>query len=60
MTVIVRSVHNNILPHIFECKLQFRRDIVDDSFLPKNRKPKPISEPAAEPAQAIPKGQACN
>ena len=28
-------------------KLYFTKDIVDDSFVPKNRKPKPISKPAA-------------
>ena len=38
------------LGHIFEDKLYFTKDIVDDSFVPKNRKPKPIPKPAAKPA----------
>ena len=36
----------------------FTKDIVDDSFVPKNRKPKPISKPAAKPApKPAPKGK---
>ena len=49
MTVIVHFVHNIILPHIFERKLYLMQDVVDDSFIPKNRKPKPIPKPAAMP-----------
>ena len=46
------------LGHVFEDKLYFTKDIVDDSFVPKNRKPKPISKPAAEPApKPAPKGK---
>ena len=32
------------------CKLYFTKDIVDDSFVPRNRKPKPIPKPLAKPA----------
>ena len=46
------------LGHVFEDKLYFTKDIVDDSFVPKNRKPKPISKPAAKPApKPAPKGK---
>ena len=39
-------------------KIYFTKDIVDDSFVPKNRKPKPISKPAAKPAsKPAPKGK---
>ena len=30
------------LGHVFEGKLYFTKDLVDDSFVPRNRKPKPI------------------
>ena len=34
------------------------QDIVDDSYKPKNRKPKPIPKPAAKPAPHLtPKGK---
>ena len=46
------------LGHVFEDKLYFTKDIVDDSFVPKNRKPKPVSQPAAKPApKPAPKGK---
>ena len=46
------------LGHVFEDNLYFTKDIVDDSFVPKNRKPKPISKPAAKPApNPAPKGK---
>ena len=35
---------------MFEGKLYFTKDIVDDSFVPRNRKPKPIPNPEAKPA----------
>ena len=38
------------LGHVFEGKLYFIKDIVDDSFVPRNRKPKPIPKPPAKPA----------
>ena len=38
--------------HVFEGKLYFTKDIVDDSFVPRNRKPQPIPK-------GCPKGQAC-
>ena len=38
------------LGHVFEGKLYFTKDIVDDSFVPRNRKPKPIPKPEAKPA----------
>ena len=38
------------LEHLFEDKLYFTKDIVDDSFVPKNRKPKPVSQPATKGA----------
>ena len=39
-------------------KLYFTKDIVDDSFVPRNRKPKPIPKPEAKPApKAAPKGK---
>ena len=44
--------------HIFEGKLYFTKDIIDDSFVPKNRKPKPVPQPAAKPApKPAPKGK---
>ena len=46
------------LGHVFEDKFYFTKDIVDDSFVPKNRKPKPIPKPAAKPApKPAPKGK---
>ena len=46
------------LGHVFEGKLPFTKDIVDDSFVSRNRKPKPISKPEAKPApKAAPKGK---
>ena len=46
------------LGHVFDDKLYFTNDIVDDSLVPKNRKPKPISKPAAKPApKPAPKGK---
>ena len=35
------------LDHVFGGKLCFTKDIVDDNFVPRNRKPKPIPKPAA-------------
>ena len=36
----------------------FTKDIVDDSFVPRNRKPKPIPKPEAKPApRPAPKGK---
>ena len=29
------------------------KDVVDDSFVPRNRKPKPIPKPAAKPAPKL-------
>ena len=48
--------------HVFEGKLYFTKDIVDDSFVPRNRKPKPIPKPACcqAYAKACPKGRNCN
>ena len=44
--------------HVFEGKLYFTKDIVDDNFVPRNRKPKPIPKPAAQPApEPAPKGK---
>ena len=37
------------LGHVFEGKLYLTKDIVDDNFVPKNRKPKPVPQPAAKP-----------
>ena len=34
----------------FDGKLYFTKDIVDDSFAPRNRKPKPIPKTEAKPA----------
>ena len=36
--------------HVFLGKLYFTKDLVDDSFVPRNRKPKGIPKPAAKPA----------
>mmetsp|Transcript_100689 Transcript_100689/g.170231 ORF Transcript_100689/g.170231 Transcript_100689/m.170231 type:complete len:85 (+) Transcript_100689:295-549(+) len=36
--------------HVFEGKLYFTKDIVDNSFVPKNRQPKPALQPATKPA----------
>ena len=38
------------LGHVFEGKLYFTKDIVDDSFVPKGTKLKAVPEPAAKPA----------
>jgi hypothetical protein len=46
------------LGHIFDGKLYFTKDVVDDSFVPRNRKPKPIPKPEAKPApKPAPKGK---
>ena len=46
------------LGHVFEGKLYFTKHIVDDSFLPRNRKTKPIPKPEAKPApKPAPKGK---
>ena len=46
------------LGHIFEGKLYFTKVIVDDSFVPRNRKPKPIPKLEAKPApKPAPKGK---
>ena len=46
------------LGNVFEGKLYFTKDIVDDSFVPRNRKPKPIPKLEAKPApKATPKGK---
>ena len=45
---------------VFEGKLPFTKDVVDDRLVPKNRKPKPISKPQAKLApKDCPKGHAC-
>jgi len=36
------------LGHVFEDRLIFTKDTVDDSFVPKNRTPKPVPQPAAK------------
>ena len=38
------------LGHVFEGKQYFTKGSVDDSFVPKDRQPKPIPKPAAKPA----------
>ena len=44
------------LGHVFEGKLYFTKDIVDDSFVPKGTKLKAVPEPAVKPApKAAPK-----
>ena len=44
--------------HVFEGKLYSTKDIVDHSFVPRNRKPKPIPKPEAKPApKPAPKGK---
>ena len=44
--------------HVFQGKLYFTKHIVDDSFVPRNRKPKPIPKPKAKPApKLVPKGK---
>ena len=51
MLVVVPPAHT---------KLYFTKDIVDESFVPRNRKPKPIPKPEAKPApKAAPKEEAC-
>ena len=46
------------LGHVFEGKLYFTKDIVDDNFVPRNGKPKPIPKPEAKPApKPAPKGK---
>ena len=46
------------LGHVFEGKLYFTKDMVDDSFVPRNRKPKTIPKPEAKPApKPAPKGK---
>ena len=36
--------------HVFEAKLYFTKDIVNDSFVPKGKNPKPVSQSAPKPA----------
>ena len=36
--------------HVFEGKLYFTKDVVDDNSVPRNRKPKAISKPEAKAA----------
>jgi len=56
-----RYTNNEFVParglgHVFEGKLYFTKDIVDDSFVPKGTKLKAVPEPAAKPApKAAPK-----
>ena len=38
------------LGHVFSSKLYFTKIIVDDNFVPRNRKPKRIPKPEAKPA----------
>ena len=46
------------LGHVFEGKLYFTKDIVDDSFVTRKRKPKPIPKPKAKPPpKPAPKGK---
>ena len=46
------------LGHVLEGKLYFTKDIVDDNFVPRNRKPKPIPKLATTPApKPTPKGK---
>ena len=46
------------LGHVFKGELYFTKDIVDDSFVPRNRKPKSIPKPEAKPApNPAPKGK---
>ena len=40
------------LGHVFEGMLYFTKDIVDDSLVPRNRKPKTIPKPEAKPAKS--------
>ena len=35
--------------HVFEANLYFTKAIVDASFVPRNRRPKPIPKPEAKP-----------
>jgi len=45
------------LGHVFEGKLYFTKDIVDDSFVPWNKTPNPVPKPVAKPApKPAPKG----
>ena len=46
------------LGHVFEGKLYFTKDIVDDSFVPRNRKPNLIPKLEAKPSpKPAPKGK---
>ena len=38
------------LGHVFQGKLYFTKAIVDDNFVPRNRKPKRIPKPEVKPA----------
>ena len=56
MFVMAPRGHNNIL-----IGTQRTKDIVDDTFVPKNRNPTPIPQPAAKPApKPAPKGKHAN
>ena len=49
---------NQVLGHVFEGKLYFTKDIVDDSFVPTNQRPKHVPQPAAKRApKPAPKGK---
>ena len=53
-----RAVGFGALGHVFEGKLYFTKDIVHDSFVSRNRKPKPIPKSEAKPApKPAPKGK---
>ena len=46
------------LGNVFEGKLYFTKDVVDDIFVPRNGKPKPIPKLEAKPApKPVPKGK---
>ena len=45
------------LGHVFEGKLYFTKDFVDDSFVPRNRKP---PKPEAYLLQCLPRASMCN
>ena len=60
VTYIQSTLHMHNLGSAFpkRGRLYFTKDIVDDSFVPRNRKPNPIPKPEAKPApKPTPKGK---
>ena len=56
MQIVWAKVGSGIwgLGHVFEGKLYFTKDFVDDRFVPRNRQPKPIPNLKPSLLQTLP------